>query len=137
MPDDGRLAKAPRLTLKDHSDTVYGLAFHPDGKLLASAGADRAVKVWDVATGKRLYTLGDPTDWVYCVAGARTSSTSPPAGVDKSVRVWAADKDGGKLVHSVFAHEKPVWRLAYSRRRRARCTRSARTASSRRGTRRR
>ena len=36
------------------------------------------------------------------------------AGVDKSVRVWAADRDGGKLVHAVFAHEKPVWRLAYA-----------------------
>jgi WD40 repeat protein len=104
----------PRLTLKDHSDTVYGLSFHPDGALLASAGADRAVKVWEIATGRRLYTLGDPTDWVYCVAWSPDKKHLAAGGVDKSVRVWEADKDGGKLVHSVFAHEKAVSRLAYT-----------------------
>src|SRR5262245_11787162 len=60
--------QGPRMTLRDHSDAVYGLAFHPDGKLLASVSADRAVKVWEVSTGKRLYTLSDPTEWVYAVA---------------------------------------------------------------------
>ena len=113
LPEPSVLKK-PRLTLKDHSDAVYGLAFHPDGLLLASAGADRAVKVWDVAIGKRLYTLSDPTDWVYCVAWSPDKKHLAAAGVDKSVRVWDADRDGGKLVHAVFAHEKPVWRLAYA-----------------------
>ncbi|MBN9120431.1 MAG: WD40 repeat domain-containing protein [Planctomycetes bacterium] len=106
--------RAPRLTLKDHSDAVYGLAFHPDGKLLASGSADRAVKVWDAATGKRLYTLSDPTDWVYAVAWSPDKKHLAAAGVDRSVRVWAADGDGGKLVGTAFAHEKPVWRLAYA-----------------------
>ena len=106
--------KKPRLTLKDHSDAVYGLSFHPDGKLLASVSADRAVKVWDAATGKRLYTLSDPTDWVYAVAWSPDKKHLAAAGVDKSVRVWAADAAGGKLVNTAFAHEKPVWRLAYS-----------------------
>lgn len=105
---------APKQTLKDHSDAVYGLSFHPSGELLASAGADRAVKVWDIASGKRLYTLGDPTDWVYCVAWSPDQKHLAAGGVDKSVRVWEADKDGGKLIHSVFAHEKSVTRLAYS-----------------------
>lgn len=104
----------PVRTLKDHSDAVYGLSFHPDGQLLASAGADRAVKVWDVASGRRLYTLGDPTDWVYAVAWSVDKKHLAAAGVDQSVRIWAADRDGGKLVHSVFAHEKPIWRLAYT-----------------------
>ncbi|HEV3383976.1 MAG TPA: WD40 repeat domain-containing protein, partial [Gemmata sp.] len=104
----------PRLTLKDHSDTIYGLSFHPDGLLLASAGADRAVKVWDIASGRRLYTLSDPTDWVYCVSWSPDKKHLAAGGVDKSVRVWEADKESGRLIHSVFAHEKAVSRLAYS-----------------------
>ncbi|VTT98315.1 wd40 repeat-containing protein : WD40 repeat-containing protein OS=Singulisphaera acidiphila (strain ATCC BAA-1392 / DSM 18658 / VKM B-2454 / MOB10) GN=Sinac_1517 PE=4 SV=1: WD40: WD40: WD40: WD40 [Gemmataceae bacterium] len=114
VPTDATAPKAPRLTLKDHSDVVYALAFNHDGSLLASGSADRSVKVWDAATGKRLYTLGDPTDWVYCLAWSPDKKHLAAGGVDKSVRVWAADKDGGKLVGSAFAHVLAVWRLAYS-----------------------
>jgi len=114
VSETGAIAKSPRLTLKDHSDTIHGLSFHPKGHLLASAGADRAVKVWDAATGKRLYTLGDPTDWVYCVAWSPDGKHLAAGGVDKSIRVWEADGEGGRLVHSVFAHEKAVWRLRYA-----------------------
>lgn len=108
------LAK-PILTLKDHSDTVYAVSFHPDGKLLASASADRTVKVWDASTGQRLYTLGEPTDWLYALQWSPDKKHLAAAGVDKSIRIWAADRDGGKLVLAAFAHQKPVWRLAYSR----------------------
>jgi WD40 repeat protein len=100
--------------LKDHSDAVYGVAFNADGTLLASGAADRAVKVWDVATGKRLFTLSEATDWVYTVAWNPANNQLAAAGVDRSIRVWDVTADGGNLVHSVFAHEGPVTRLAYS-----------------------
>jgi WD40 repeat protein len=100
--------------LKDHSDTVYGLAFSPDGKYLASGSADRAVKIWEAATGKRLFTLSDATDWIYAVAWNPDGKHVTAAGVDKSVRVWEVTAEGVKLIHSVFAHEKAVVRLAYT-----------------------
>ena len=28
--------------------------------------------------------------------------------------MWAADRAGGTLRHAVFAHERPVWRIAYT-----------------------
>ncbi|MBA4187477.1 MAG: hypothetical protein C0467_05605 [Planctomycetaceae bacterium] len=114
LPSEAMTLKAPRLTLKDHSDTIYALAFSPNGTLLASGSADRSVKIWDTATGKRLYTLGDPTDWVYCLAWSPDMKHLAAGGVDKSVRVWEANKDGGKLIGSAFAHERPVWRVAYT-----------------------
>jgi WD40 repeat protein len=101
-------------TLKEHSDAVYGVAFNKDGTLLATAAADRAVKVWDAKTGKLLYTLGEATDWLYAVAWSPDGTHLAAAGVDKSIRVWEANATGGKLVHSVFAHEAPVIRLAYA-----------------------
>lgn len=101
-------------TLKDHSDAVYALAFSPDGKLLASAAADRAVKVWDVNTGSRLYTLSEATDWLYAVAWSPEGHSLAAAGVDKSIRVWEVTPQGGRITHSVFAHERPVLRLSYA-----------------------
>ncbi len=107
-------AKREARVLRDHSDSVYGLAFSPDGKLLASGAADRAVKVWDVLTGNRLYTLGESTDWVYAVAWSPDGRHLAAAGVDRSIRIWEVDVRGGRVVHSVFAHEAPVTRLVYS-----------------------
>jgi WD40 repeat protein len=100
--------------LKDHSDTVYGLAFNQDGSLLASASADRAVKVWETATGRRLYTLAESTDWLYSLVWSPDGKHLAAAGVDQSIRVWAVNASAGKLVHSAYAHEAPVVRLAYS-----------------------
>src|SRR5262249_30911029 len=100
--------------LKDHSDAVYGVAFSPDGKLLASGSADRAVKVWDSATGARLLTLSDPTDWVYAVTWSPGGKHLAATGVDKSIRVWEVTPTEARLAHSAFAHEGPVTRLVYA-----------------------
>ncbi|MCE9530960.1 MAG: WD40 repeat domain-containing protein [Planctomycetes bacterium] len=104
----------PRI-LSDHSDTIYALSFHHNGKLLASASADRAVKVWEIASGKRLYTLSDSTDWLYSVAWSPDGKHLAASGIDKSIRIWEANAEGGKLVHSVFAHTQPVTRLVYAK----------------------
>ena len=44
-------------TLEGHTETIWSVAFSPDGKTLASAGG--IIKLWDVTTGKNTATLGD------------------------------------------------------------------------------
>lgn len=66
--------------------SVSSVGFSPDGKLLASGGQDNTIKIWEVDTGKELYTLRGSDCTVNSVA------FSPDGQVlvsgDRSVKLW-------------------------------------------------
>jgi len=43
--------------LRGHTNTIWALAFSPDGKTLASGSMDQTVKFWDTATGQLRETI--------------------------------------------------------------------------------
>jgi hypothetical protein len=100
--------------LKDHTDAVYAVAFAPDSRTLASAAGDRTVKVWDVVTGKRLYTLSESTAELYAVAFRPDGKQIAAGGVDKTLRTWNVTPTGGTLAKSAFAHQGAILRVAYT-----------------------
>ena len=52
-----------------HPDEAPGIAFFPDGKSIASACCDKALRVWDVSTGKVVQTFRhDDELWSVAVA---------------------------------------------------------------------
>ncbi|KAF2175951.1 hypothetical protein K469DRAFT_679307 [Zopfia rhizophila CBS 207.26] len=55
-------------TFEGHTGPVEAVAFSPDSKLVASASADKTVRLWDVATGACRSTLEGHTDLVDEVA---------------------------------------------------------------------
>jgi uncharacterized protein with WD repeat len=70
---------------------VYSVAFSPDGKLLASASYDCAIKLWDVATRNKLTSLKGHTDLVWSVAFSPDGKLLASGGYDGTVRLWKID----------------------------------------------
>ncbi|WP_437959880.1 pentapeptide repeat-containing protein [Sorangium sp. So ce119] len=85
-----------------HTDYIKQLAWSPDGKRLASAGYDNAVRLWDTRTGKELARIDGYRDWVIDVAWHPDSKRLVGAGDDNQVRIWDADtgKEIARIEHS-------------------------------------
>jgi WD40 repeat protein len=102
-----------------HTDFVRSVCFSPDGLRLATAGDDRAVKVWDVRAGKELFSLEHP-DWVYSVCFSPDGNRLATAGADTMVRVWDISPDEkdpaktGKLLLPLPGHTSYVWSVCFS-----------------------
>src|SRR5262245_25986391 len=77
-----------RATLKGHKDTLDAVAFSPDGKQLATGGADDNVMIWDAMSGELLATLKGHEDSVLGVAFSPDGKSLASASADNTVRVW-------------------------------------------------
>ena len=107
-----------RNTLDRHTAQVWGVSFSPDGKTIASASADKTVKLWN-AEGKELKTLKGHTAEVYGVSfspvGASLSSdigkTIASASLDKTVKLWNA---AGKELKTLKGHTAEVIDVSFS-----------------------
>ncbi|CAK8712923.1 MAG: WD domain-containing protein, G-beta repeat-containing protein [Candidatus Electronema aureum] len=77
-----------------HSERVNGVAFPPDGRIVASGSSDKTIGIWEVRTGKRLQTLEGHTDGVNSVAFSPDGRLLASGSNDKTICIW--DVSAGK-----------------------------------------
>jgi WD40 repeat protein len=99
------------ITDKLHSDTVFGVAFSPDGKRLAGCGADKFVKVWELPSGKFLKSFEGHTHHVMGVGFSADGKLLASAGADNVVKVW--DYEKGEQARTINAGSKQLTALAF------------------------
>jgi eukaryotic-like serine/threonine-protein kinase len=81
-------------TYRGHTNSVYAVAWSPDGSRIASGSADGIVQVWNAADSSHSYTYTGHTNSVYAVAWSPNGSRIASGSADRTVQVWVA-ADGG------------------------------------------
>jgi RNA polymerase sigma factor (sigma-70 family) len=107
--DDGRST-----ILDGHDKGVTALAFLPTNeKILASAGIDGTVKLWDIVTGRCLATLSDRPGPIFALSAAPDGKTLASGGLDGIVRIW--DIANRKVLHRLTrGHSDKISAVCFS-----------------------
>ena len=74
--------------LSGHSDSVYSVAFSPDGQILASASSDKTIILWDSRTGQKIKILEGHRYSVTSVAFSPDGQILASASSDKTIILW-------------------------------------------------
>ncbi|MFN8412256.1 MAG: hypothetical protein U0Z26_07705 [Anaerolineales bacterium] len=86
-------------TIPDASDQVLSLAFSPNGKKLAASTSSESLMpaVWDVETGKELYTLSGHKSLVQKIIFSPDGKLIATASTDGEVIIWDANNGTRRL----------------------------------------
>jgi len=97
--------------LEAHEGHIWALVWHPDGQVLASAGSDRTIHLWDTTTGQLRHTLEGHTDQIWALSWNRQGTQLASGSIDRTIRLWDATTTACQ--HILEDHEDWVLSLDY------------------------
>ncbi|OYP28239.1 c-type cytochrome domain-containing protein [Rhodopirellula sp. MGV] len=79
-----------------HRDSLYAAVFSPDESMIATAGYDQVIRLWDVSSAKVLRTLQGHNGAVFDLAFSPDGKTLVSACADETAKLWRV-ADGERL----------------------------------------
>jgi WD40 repeat protein len=95
-----------------HSGNVYDTKFSPVENLIASAGVDKNVVLWDATTGQELRELSGHTGLINALAFSNDGKLLASASEDHTAILWEVAT--GKHLRTLAAHSEALACLAFS-----------------------
>ncbi len=95
-----------------HGSFVHAVAFAHSGRLFATAGNDRVIRIWDASTGKLQRTLDGHEDGVVSVAFSHDDRWLLSSSYDKTARIW--DVQSATALAVLQGHTWWVWQAVFS-----------------------
>ena len=80
-------------TLIGHGDTVFSVAYSPDGYRIVTGSKDKTAKVWDAVEGQELFTLKGHDDRVFSATWSPNGKRIATAGADGISQIYTTDMD--------------------------------------------
>ncbi|MFI9848539.1 helix-turn-helix domain-containing protein [Nonomuraea sp. NPDC051941] len=114
---NGRLIVRDLATGRDHQvietgqGAVQDVAISPDGRLAATAGADRTVKLWSLPEGAPVATLSGHSRPVSAVGFSPDGRRLAAASEDQTVQVW--DVASRRRTEILSGHQSAIRSLAF------------------------
>ena len=81
----------PRAIMRGHLKYVLAADMSPDEKMLVTGGADKALNLWEVPSGRLLGHLQGHTSDVESVVFTPNGRIVVSASEDRSIRIWSVD----------------------------------------------
>ena len=91
---------------------LHAVAYAPGGKLVATAGRDGLLLVWDAETGQLRHRLAAHRGAALALAFAPGGGTLASGGEDRVIRLW--DLASGRLLRALAGHRDAVCALAFA-----------------------
>jgi RNA polymerase sigma factor (sigma-70 family) len=91
---------------------IQSLRFSPDGRTLASTGAEPIIRVWDVATGRETFAHSGHRGWIRKLAFSPADGTVFTAGQDGTIRQWEPASGRELGIFATFA--SPIDAIAFA-----------------------
>ncbi|KAJ5101635.1 hypothetical protein NUU61_003857 [Penicillium alfredii] len=102
-----------KFVLRGHLRGVSAVQFSPDCSMIASAGADAAIKVWSTATGRLIYTFEGHLAGISTLAWSPDGQWIASGSDDKTIRFWNVNTLKPHTKNFV-GHHNYVYQIAFT-----------------------